>query len=309
VLARRVISAILLLVFLVASAWSDVAYPALGVRGLWMLPVFLVMTLGTLWEMASLVAIRLPVSPLRVLAFGIVAVAIGLVPLWNQVFPFMGWSKDIDLKWEGWIAAALLLTTLALALDAIVHFSYEERTRGHEAATAVTLAWFGSIAMIVYVVGGMLVWWPIRMLGDSSHGLTNLVGIVVVTKSADIGAYFSGKTLGRTKLCPAISPGKTIEGLIGGFALSMASAYIWYRWCFPMPGPQEGGTLWGPAVLAILLTAGGLVGDLTESMVKRTVGKKDSGSLLPGMGGIWDVTDALIPATVLGYVGLLARLY
>ncbi len=307
-LARRVISAILLLAFLIASAWSDVAYPAMGVRGLWMLPVFLVMTLGTLWEMASLVAIRLPIRPLRLLAFGIAAIAIGLVPLWNQIFPFMMWSKAIDLKWEGWIAAALLLTTLAQALDAIVQFSYAERTHGHEAATAVTLAWFSSIAIVVYVVGCMLVWWPIRMLGDSSQGLSNLVGIVVVTKAADIGAYFSGKTFGRTKLCPSISPGKTIEGLMGGFALSIASAYIWYRWFFPMPGSQEGGTLWGPAVLAVLLTAGGLVGDLTESMVKRTVGKKDSGSLLPGMGGIWDVTDALLPATVLGYFGLLARL-
>ena len=309
VLARRVISAVLLLVFLVASAWADGVYPPLGVRGLWMLPVFLVMTLGTLWEMACLVAIRIPVRPWRVLSFGIATIAIGLIPLWNQIFPFMSWSKEIGLQWEGWIASALMLTTLALAFDAILHFSYEERTHGHEAAKDVTLAWFSSIAMIVYVVGAMLVWWPIRMLGDNSHGLTNLVGIVVVTKTADIGAYFSGKSIGRTKLCPSISPGKTVEGLIGGFALSIASAYIWYRWVFPTHGPQEGGTLWGPAVLAVLLTAGGLVGDLTESMVKRTVGKKDSGSLLPGMGGIWDVTDALLPATVLGYFGLLARLY
>jgi phosphatidate cytidylyltransferase len=309
VLARRIVSAILLLVFLVASAWSDVATPLMGVRGLWMLPVFLVMTLGTLWEMANLVAVRLPVNPRRILAFGMGAIVLGLIPLWDSIYPFLARTMPTQLSWDGWIAGSLLLTTIAMSVDAIVRFAREEQKHGHEAATGVTLAWFASIAMVVYVVGSMLVWWPIRMLGESGQGLTNLVGIVVVTKMADIGAYFSGKSFGRNKLCPSISPGKTIEGLLGGFALSIASAYIWYRLVFPMPGAQEGGTLWGPGVLAVLLTAGGLVGDLTESMVKRTVGKKDSGSLLPGMGGIWDVTDALLPATVLGYFGLLARLY
>jgi phosphatidate cytidylyltransferase len=271
--------------------------------------VFLVMTLGTLWEMASLVACRLPILPRRTLIFGVASIVIGLTPLWIEVFPSLAWAKQLELRWEGWIAASLLLTTIALSVDAIIRFSREEQVHGHDAATTVTLAWFGSIAMLVYVVGSMLVWWPIRMLGETGQGMTNLVGIVVVTKSADIGGYFFGKALGRTKLCPSISPGKTVEGLMGGFALSIASAYIWYRWIFPMPDAVQGGTLWGPAVLAVLLTAGGLVGDLTESMVKRTVGKKDSGSALPGMGGIWDVTDALLPATVLGYFGLLARLH
>jgi phosphatidate cytidylyltransferase len=309
VLAPRIVSAILLLIFLVASAWSDVAYPLMGVRGLWMLPVFLVMTLGTLWEMATLVAIRLPVNPRRVLAFGIGAIVLGLIPLWDSIYPFLARTMPTRLSWDGWIAGSLLLTTIAMSVDAIVRFAREEQMHGHDAAMGVTLAWLSSIAMVVYVVGSMLVWWPIRMLGESGQGLTNLVGIVVVTKTADIGAYFSGKSFGRNKLCPSISPGKTIEGLAGGFVLSIASAYIWYRLVFPMPGTQEGGTLWGPGLLAVLLTAAGLVGDLTESMVKRTVGKKDSGSLLPGMGGIWDVTDALLPATVLGYFGLLARLY
>lgn len=309
VLARRILSAILLVTFLVGSAFLDVKQPLFGVVGLWMLPVFLFMTLGTLWEMTSLIAKRLPVSPLRVLAFGMLAVAIGLVPLWSTISPRFQGTTNLRADWHAWIALGLMVTTIGTALDAILRYANVEKNAGHDAAAAVTLGWFANVAALWYVVGPMLLWWPIRMMGDSTSGMTNMVGIVLVTKMADTGAYFTGKRFGRTKLCPAISPGKTVEGFVGGCAVSVVSAYIWYRWIFPMPDAQESGTLWGPAVFAVLLTAGGLVGDLTESMVKRTVGQKDSGALLPGLGGIWDVTDALIPATVLGYLGLLARLH
>lgn len=309
VLARRILSAILLVTFLVGSALLDVKQPLFGVVGLWMLPVFLFMTLGTLWEMTSLIAKRIPLSPLRVLAFGALASAIGLVPLWSTIYHRFNGTANLNTDWQAWIAVGLMVTTIGTALDAILRYSRIENSMGHDAAVSVTLGWFANVAALLYVVGPMLLWWPIRMMGDSTSGMTNMVGIVLVTKMADTGAYFTGKRFGRIKLCPAISPGKTVEGFVGGCAASVVSAYIWYRLIFPMPDAQESGTLWGPAALAVLLTAGGLVGDLTESMVKRTVGEKDSGSLLPGLGGIWDVTDALIPATVLGYLGLLARLH
>jgi phosphatidate cytidylyltransferase len=136
--------------------------------------------------------------------------------------------------------------------------------------------------------------------------MANLIGVVWVTKMADAGAYFSGKRFGRTKLSPVVSPGKTVEGLIGGFGASLVAAYLAYKMIFPALGIAGGATLWGPALMAGLFTAGGLVGDLTESMVKRTVGAKDSGGQLPGLGGVWDVTDSLLPATVLGYLAILA---
>jgi phosphatidate cytidylyltransferase len=278
-----------------------------------MLPVFLLMTLGTLWEMGGMVAKRLPLAPWRVMGYGVLAIAIGLAPLWTELLPSESWLGPNRLDWMSWIAIALLLTCFAMAVDAILRYSIAERTLGHAATADIMMSWFASIAMISYVVGPMLMWWPIRMAegsaaGDSMAGMLHLIGIVLVTKMADAGAYFAGKSLGRNKLCPAISPGKTVEGLLGGFAASTLAAYIWFRLVFPMLSPQEGGTLWGPALLAVLLTTGGLVGDLTESMVKRTVGEKDSGQLLPGLGGVWDVTDSLLPATVLGYLGLLAGL-
>jgi phosphatidate cytidylyltransferase len=165
--------------------------------------------------------------------------------------------------------------------------------------------------LIVLYVGGCASFWVIlRAQSSSQWALLTLVGIIAVTKLADIGAYLTGKSIGRTKLCPKISPGKTVEGLCGGLLFSAVGSWGYFNYFVPWLQTTEASRLgqFGPLVLAILLTFGGLVGDLTESLIKRDVGSKDSGNLLPGMGGIWDVTDSLLPAAVLGFLGVVARL-
>jgi len=132
--------------------------------------------------------------------------------------------------------------------------------------------------------------------------------MLAIVKFADAGAYFAGKSFGRHKLIPAISPGKTVEGLIGGMLMSIIVAYTFLRLILPGLGVPSGATWWGPALLGCLLTLVGLVGDLLESMIKRTVGTKDSGALLPGLGGVWDVTDSLLPSAIVGYLGIIAKL-
>jgi phosphatidate cytidylyltransferase len=126
-------------------------------------------------------------------------------------------------------------------------------------------------------------------------------------KSSDAGAYFVGKGFGKRKLCPHISPGKTVEGAIGGFATAMIVAIVFFQFIFPLFVQYHSvPPVWGPALLGLILGITGLIGDLVESMVKRAVGAKDSGSLLPGLGGIWDVTDSLLPTTIVGYLGMVA---
>ena len=146
------------------------------------------------------------------------------------------------------------------------------------------------------------------MQGSSLSGMLHLIALIAIIKFADAGAYFAGKSFGRHKLIPSISPGKTIEGLVGGMLLSVAVAYFFLRVLLPWCGVPGGATLWGPALLGCLLTMVGLVGDLLESMVKRTVVAKDSGALLPGLGGVWDVTDSLLPTAIVGYLGIIAKL-
>jgi phosphatidate cytidylyltransferase len=114
---------------------------------------------------------------------------------------------------------------------------------------------------------------------------------------ADIGAYFAGKLFGKNKLAPQLSPGKTIEGAIGGLAavLLMAGLSVIYE----IPGIfltlYELGGLLTLGSLVIALVALSIMGDLFESQLKRLAGVKDSSNLLPGHGGILDRIDALMP--------------
>lgn len=125
--------------------------------------------------------------------------------------------------------------------------------------------------------------------------------LVVVVKSGDMGAYTVGRLIGRHKLFPRISPGKTWEGLAGAIAASLGVSLLF-------TGLSDGriGSLAVPlpqaAVLGVLLSLAGVMGDMFESLIKRAGGAKDSGSTIPGMGGVLDVLDSLFFAAPLMYI-------
>ena len=123
-----------------------------------------------------------------------------------------------------------------------------------------------------------------------AHGLELLVWAFIVTWSTDIGAYFAGRSFGRRKLAPTISPNKTIEGLYGGIAAATLLGGAWVI-----------ATGLGPALLALapVLAVAAQAGDLFESGMKRRAGVKDSGTWLPGHGGALDRLDGLVPVAVL----------
>jgi phosphatidate cytidylyltransferase len=117
--------------------------------------------------------------------------------------------------------------------------------------------------------------------------------LVAVVKAADTGAYFTGRLLGRHKMIPRLSPNKTWEGLAGGVLLSLVTSSLFHF----LTGGQLGHVplnLGHALLLGVLLSLAGTVGDLFESMLKRSAGLKDSGTLIPGMGGALDVLDSLI---------------
>ena len=124
-----------------------------------------------------------------------------------------------------------------------------------------------------------------------------VLALIVLVAAVDIGAYFTGRSLGKRQLAPAISPNKTWEGVWGGFALCLlaAAAMGWalHHWLRPL----ETGEILLLAVLAPLVAALCVIGDLLESMLKRNRDAKDSGSLLPGHGGLLDRIDGLLAAT------------
>lgn len=145
-------------------------------------------------------------------------------------------------------------------------------------------------------------WIAVMFLLSVPLGRIILICMVATVVVADVGAYFAGRFLGRHKLAPKVSPGKTWEGFWGGFLACMGFGVLmwWLR-------PVELSHLNLSAILAITLTTAlaSVVGDLMVSMVKRESGLKDSGNLLPGHGGVLDRLDSICgaaPIFTLGYM-------
>jgi len=123
--------------------------------------------------------------------------------------------------------------------------------------------------------------------------------LLVLIWAADTGAYFAGRALGRHKLAPRVSPGKTVEGAVGGIALTLVAAALGAWWF-----GYAGGQAFGFVLLGGITALFSIVGDLTISMFKRQAGVKDSGRIFPGHGGVLDRLDSLLaaaPCFVLGY--------
>lgn len=141
------------------------------------------------------------------------------------------------------------------------------------------------------------------MIRGLVDGACWLIILTAITAGSDTGAYWTGCRFGKRKLCPAISPNKTVEGALGGLAGAVIAALLMY---FLLDVPSSVMTI---LVLALFLAVAGMVGDLLESIIKRGTGTKDSGTLLGGHGGVLDRIDSLLlAAPFLYYILLYQRL-
>jgi phosphatidate cytidylyltransferase len=138
----------------------------------------------------------------------------------------------------------------------------------------------------------------IILLRGLPQGHAWLVLLAAITAGSDTGAYYTGRAWGRRKLCPSISPGKTVNGALGGILVAVLVAVL-LGW-FLLPNTSSLALLLAAVVLAVV----GIVGDLTESIIKRGTGCKDSGTLLGGHGGLLDRADSLLFTAPLLYLFL-----
>lgn len=135
------------------------------------------------------------------------------------------------------------------------------------------------------------------------HGGFVLLFILLLVWAADVGAYFAGVRYGRNKMMPSVSPGKTMEGLCGGVTLAFVVMMVVAHWA-KVPADQ----FTGYYLTGLFTVIASVFGDLNESMFKRCAGVKDSGSILPGHGGILDRIDSLtaaLPVFTLAYLWLM----
>jgi phosphatidate cytidylyltransferase len=144
-----------------------------------------------------------------------------------------------------------------------------------------------AIAVMATLYVGMLGGSLIRMRSDFPVGPKLVCFLLVVVWIGDAGAYYTGKAFGRHKLSPRISPKKTVEGLVGGITTSIIAAVVIHFTFFPeFP-------LMHAIVAGVILSACGVIGDLAESLWKRSADVKDSGTLIPGHGGFLDRFDSI----------------
>ncbi|KJH83047.1 MULTISPECIES: phosphatidate cytidylyltransferase [Pseudomonadaceae] len=213
---------------------------------------------------------------------------------WARLAGFAGQLARI-----GYAAVVALLLILLYRMSVAAAWLLPLSVLWWLAATALVLGypgsqryWGGRVGSLVI---GLLIllpaWQALVQLKQWPQGNWLIVAVMVLVWAADIGAYFSGKALGRRKLAPQVSPGKSWEGLVGGLITSLliTLAVGLYRGWSPRELVLA---LLGAAVVVVI----SVVGDLTESMFKRSSGIKDSSQLLPGHGGVMDRIDSLTAA-------------
>jgi phosphatidate cytidylyltransferase len=263
-LATRVATAVVILVVLVAMLFF--ASPAL-----WALFVLVVALLGC-WEWSRLCGL----APRALLAYQVASGAIG------ALFWVLAAVLDADTAFTAVASTAFILASAFWVLAAPLWLA--RRLRPPPAVCAVA---------------GWLVVWPtwfaFVVLRDWSPWL--LLAVAALVWVADIAAYFAGRRFGRHKLAPAVSPGKTWEGVAGALAgvavYGVVLSWIAHAHATPIT-TVFASALGAPVVVAMLVLAAlSVVGDLLESWMKRGAGVKDSSALLPGHGGILDRIDAL----------------
>lgn len=163
--------------------------------------------------------------------------------------------------------------------------------------TAAWCVWTGrppsrTLIGFAYVGGAVVSFAWLR--GDSDMGRLTIIWLLGVVWATDIGAYFVGRTFGGPKMAPRLSPNKTWSGLIGGMASAAIVSVAVFVWADVQSMTMSTGILVGLAVFAALVALLSQAGDVYESSMKRRAGVKDSGSIIPGHGGILDRVDGLM---------------
>lgn len=188
-------------------------------------------------------------------------------------------------------AAAVVSTAGVLVLlSALAYYSRDRKPQGIVAATG------GVLLAFVYL--GLMFGFYLAIRRHFSIWV--VLWVLLVVKSCDIGAYFTGKAIGKHKLIPWLSPGKTWEGLFGGMVFAAIVATLGLRAVADLDAPVMRSPLWG-VLVGLSFAIVGQAGDLIMSLFKRDAGLKDSGKGLPGFGGILDVLDSPLLVAPLAY--------
>jgi len=283
-LKHRLITGPILIIALLAIVWLDDYLDTYEIAGTFLQDVF--RDRDTPPRGILLFIVALFITPLAALELSTIFEASGIMTRrWLTALAAtlgLGLSYCVKADTEAIVAVAIVSTGIIIVfVVSLLTFSRQQNVEGVVAAAGAV------VFAMVYL--GLMIGFLLAL--RRSHSAWWIVGVILTTKSCDTGAYFTGRAIGRHKMIPWLSPGKTWEGLAGGvvmgmlvgFGLAVASRKL---------GATDHVPWWLGLVGGFLFAVVGQFGDLTMSLLKRGAGIKDSSSILPGLGGVLDVLDS-----------------
>lgn len=288
-LQKRLVFGSALIVFCLVIAWADTALSASAPpdagpwrHGALVTAVWLVLTIMTLLELMELLT-SAGLPPIRWLAI-VATAALVIVPWWTarQDGAFMRANDDLRIT--------LLIIAGVVTLSGVwsVYRGVIDGALGRLAGTLFAVCYVGLLMSFAI---------RLRMHFSGAAGPGCMLFFILLAKMADVGAFFIGSAIGRTPLIPALSPKKTVEGLIGGVIFT-ALVGLLVNSVFLSKALAAAGarplTIVQVVSFSVVIALVGQLGDLIESVLKRSAASKDSGDVVPGFGGIFDVTDSLV---------------
>ncbi|MCA9264187.1 MAG: phosphatidate cytidylyltransferase [Planctomycetales bacterium] len=289
-LGRRLLGSVAAIVPLLGILWLDDHYNG-GRPGLCLIPLALLVAIAASGELVHLLrhgSVSIPLFPVMIGATG-VTIASSAPLLWKE------YPVDCPIGGWGWT-----LFGLAAAFSGLFIVEMRRFQKPGEASVRVAL----SMMTVLYATLPLAFLLQMRLQQPTRWGLLMIVSVMFVVKVADAGAYFTGKSIGHHKMAPVLSPKKTWEGAAGAVAAAVAAAWVYLRWLAPwiMGADVPAGSTWAIVGYGATLALAGMVGDLSESLLKRDMETKDSAAWLPGLGGALDVLDSMQLATPVAFL-------
>jgi phosphatidate cytidylyltransferase len=291
VLRYRFLLGTLFIAALAGLCWLDGSQVAGVPPGAWLFPLALLLSVlasrELLWLMSALPP--KPQSGLVYLANFAIVAANGVPFFWPH------YSAQCPLERLGWPLAAFTVAVLAAIVASCRRYQEPGRETIRLALTILCLVYVG--LFLSFVV-------QLRLFGPNDQGLTALISLIAVVKMGDTGAYTVGRMIGRHKMAPRLSPGKTWEGAAGAMIFAViGSGATFYAIAWFLNGQQPFALdAWRWVAYGLIVGVAGLFGDLAESLLKRDAGQKDSSPWMPGFGGVLDVLDSVIFAAPVAYL-------
>ena len=206
---------------------------------------------------------------------------------------------DCSLGKFGWSIAGIVLAIVIVFANEM--FSYDSQFSTSKGEVIDRLGRSALVFVYLSMLFGFLV--PHRFIQNSNAmGLFAIIALISTVKLSDVFAYFVGKSYGTIKLAPKLSPGKTVQGSLGGLIGGCVTAgFVVYVVAPLIFGITIQKPVWWVLAYGILVTCAGMIGDLAESLIKRDCNTKDSSSWLPGLGGVLDILDSMVFAAPVSF--------